>query len=232
EPGVRAALTDAAVGDDFILAGNALGLVELFQVVVGLESAVLVGSLRPGNIRGLGNVTGALSSFGHARRGDNFAGEFVDGTNVDELARLAAVHYGEDFFLACANGFVGTRNAIGRGSDVRGILGNCALLLEPFLAAAIDEADVLMAVELQLPKGVRGEPVVVVAVEKNSGVIGNAGVGKKLFERGFGDKVAADIVLKLGLPVPADGAGDVSLVVGGGIHIDFDETKIVGIQIF
>ena len=89
-----------------------------------------------------------------------------------------------------------------------------------------------MSVKLQLPQGVRGEPVVVVAVEKNSGVIGNAGGAEKLFERGFVDEVAADIVLKLGLPVPADGAGDVSLVVGGGIHIDFDETKIGGIQIF
>src|SRR5213076_798491 len=158
-------------------------------------------------------------------------GQLVDGANVDELAGLAAVYDGEDFFLASANGFVGTGDAIGCGSDLRGILGNWALLLKPFLAAAVDEADVLVSVKLQLPQGVRGEPVVVVAVEKNSGVIGNAGGAEKLFERGFVDEVAADIVLKLGLPVPAYCARDVSLVVGGGIHIDFDETKIGGIEI-
>src|SRR5213594_1976314 len=33
EPGVRTALTDAAVGDDLVLAGNAFRLVELLQVV-------------------------------------------------------------------------------------------------------------------------------------------------------------------------------------------------------
>src|SRR6266852_5138926 len=65
EPGVRAALTDAAIGDDFVLAGDALGLVESFQVVERFEGAVFVGILRPGDIGGLGNVAGALGSFGH-----------------------------------------------------------------------------------------------------------------------------------------------------------------------
>ncbi len=77
EPGVRAALADAAVSDDFVLAGNAFGFVEFFQVVERFEGAVFVGSLRPGDIRSLGNVAGALGSFGHARRGDDLAGEFV-----------------------------------------------------------------------------------------------------------------------------------------------------------
>src|SRR5260370_2639251 len=91
EPGVRAALADAAVGDDFVFSGNALGLVEFFQVVEGLERAVFIGSLRPGNIRGLGNMAGALRGFGHARRGDDLAGELIDGANVNELTRLAPI---------------------------------------------------------------------------------------------------------------------------------------------
>jgi len=33
------------------------------------------------------------------------------------------------------------------------------------------------------------------------------------------------------LPVPADGAGDVSLVVGGGVHVDFNEAENGGIEI-
>jgi len=63
---VRAALADATVGDDFVFAGNAFGLVEFFQVVEGFESAVFIGSCTPGDIRGLGNMAGALGGFGHA----------------------------------------------------------------------------------------------------------------------------------------------------------------------
>src|ERR1700687_346456 len=58
EPSVRAALADAAVGDDFVFAGNALGFVEFLQVVKGFERAVFIGSLRPGDIGGLGTISG------------------------------------------------------------------------------------------------------------------------------------------------------------------------------
>src|SRR5260370_39979742 len=55
EPGMRAALADAAVSDDFAWAGDALVAVELLQIIERFEGAVFVGGLRPGNIRGLGN---------------------------------------------------------------------------------------------------------------------------------------------------------------------------------
>src|SRR6266576_716028 len=76
-----------------------------------------------------------------------------------------------------------------------------------------------------------GEPVVVVAVEKNGGVIGNAGGAEKSFERGLVDQVAADVVLELGLPVPADCAGNVPLIVGGSVYVDLDQAEIGRIQI-
>jgi len=91
---------------------------------------------------------------------------------------------------------------IGRGGDFGRILGERALLFDPFLAAAVDEANVFVAVQLQLPEGVSGEPVVVVAVKKDGGVVGNAGGAEKLFERGLVDQVSAYAVLELGLPVP------------------------------
>ncbi len=228
---MRATLADAAVGDDFVFAGNALGLVEFLQVVEGLEGAIFVRSLSPGDIRGLGNMAGALGGFGHAWRGDDLACELIDGANVDELAGFAALEDGEDFFLASAKGIVGAGDVIGRGRDVCGILGDRALFFEPFLAAAVDEADVPVAVQLQLPKGVGGEPVVVVAIEQDGGVVGNARGAQKFFEGGLVDQIAADVVLELGLPVPTDSAGDVSLVVGGGVHVDFDEAEIGGIEI-
>src|SRR6266849_9243605 len=179
-------------------------------------------------MRGLGDVTGALGGFGHARRRDDLAGEFVYGADVNKLAGLAAFDDGEDFFLASAKGFVNAGDVIRSGRDLDGILGELTLFLEPFLAATVDEADVLVAVKFQLPQGVGGEPVVVVAIKKDGGVVGNAGGAEKFFESGFVDQVATDIVLELGLPVPADRAGDVALVVGGGVHVDFDETEIGG----
>jgi len=121
----------------------------------------------------------------------DFAGELIDGANVNELAGLAAVDDGEDFFLVGAQGFVGAGNVIRGWRDVRGIFGYRALFFEPFLAAAVDEADVLVAVELQLPQCVGGEPVVVVTVEEDGGVVGNAGGAEKFLEGGFVDEVAA-----------------------------------------
>src|SRR5690349_23016983 len=61
EPGVRRALTDAAVRDGLLLAVQAGLRVQLGQVVVRLEGAVLVGRLAPRNIDGAGGVPGALA---------------------------------------------------------------------------------------------------------------------------------------------------------------------------
>src|SRR6267378_5418159 len=135
EPGVRAALADAAVGDDFVFAGNALGFVEFFQFVEGLESAVFIGSLYPRDIGGLGNMAGALGGFGHARRGDDLSGELIDGANVNELAGFAAIKNGEDLFLVSAQGFVSARDVIGGWSDLCRFGRKLAVLFEPLFAA-------------------------------------------------------------------------------------------------
>jgi len=60
---VRAALANAAVGDDFAVAADALGGVELLQRVAALEGAVLVDGLRPRDIGRAGNVSAALCAF-------------------------------------------------------------------------------------------------------------------------------------------------------------------------
>src|SRR5437899_1647191 len=231
EPGVRTALTDAAVGDDLVLAGNAFRLVELLQVVQGFEGAVFVGSLNPRNVGRAGKVSGTLGGFRHARRGDDFAGELINGTDVDKLPRFAALHDGEDLLFIGAKRFIAAGYTVGCGLDVHRFLREGALLFQPFLAAAVNQADIPMTVVLQLPEGVGGEPVVVVAIEQDGGVVGNAGRAKKLFESGLVDQIAADVVLELGLPIPADSAGDVALIVGGGVDVHFDQTEIGGVQV-
>src|SRR6202050_1287565 len=64
EPGVRGPLADTAVGDG-VLAEVEAGLVavERAEVVVGLERAILLGSLRPGHILRGRHVTATLRGF-------------------------------------------------------------------------------------------------------------------------------------------------------------------------
>ena len=93
----------------------------------------------------------------------------------------------------------------------------------PLLAAAVEQLDVPVPVELEVPVGVRGEPVVVAAVEDH-GVVGGDALGREqLLEAGLVDEVAPHRVLQLGLPVELHRAGDVALVVCAGVFVDLDE---------
>src|SRR3990172_2133494 len=67
EPGVRGALADAAVGDGRLVLRHAGPSVELGQLVRGLEGAVLVHRVRPGDVRGAGDVAAALGRLREAR---------------------------------------------------------------------------------------------------------------------------------------------------------------------
>src|SRR5467141_3511639 len=79
EPRMRAALTDAAVGDDFLVPSDALAAVELAERVGGLEGAVFSDGLRPRNAGRAGNVPAALRGFGHPRRRDHLAAILIGG---------------------------------------------------------------------------------------------------------------------------------------------------------
>src|ERR687893_1029203 len=80
EPGVARALADPAVGDG-VLAGVEAGLgVELGQLLVALEGAVLVGRLAPRHVHRGGDVARALRALlRQGRGGDQLAGELVGG---------------------------------------------------------------------------------------------------------------------------------------------------------
>src|SRR5208282_5755091 len=159
EPRVRAALADSAVGDHFARAGHALALIELLQLVRGLERAVLVGSLRPRDVRGGGNVPSALRRFAHARRRDDLAGEFIDRTHVHELAAAFLFEDGEDVLLAGAETLVLAGRTVRGGRDLGGVGRERALFFRPFLASAVDQADVLVPVVFELPEGIGREPI-------------------------------------------------------------------------
>src|SRR5713226_860943 len=63
KPRMRAALTDAAVGDDLLVPSDALAAVQLAERVGGLEGAVFSDRLRPRNAGRAGNVPAALRGF-------------------------------------------------------------------------------------------------------------------------------------------------------------------------
>src|SRR3712207_9535156 len=60
EPRVRRALADAAVGDDRVAGQHALVLVELLELLLGLEGAVLLDRLGPRHRRRARDVAAAL----------------------------------------------------------------------------------------------------------------------------------------------------------------------------
>ena len=100
----------------------------------------------------------------------------------------------------------------------------------PLLAAAVEQPDVGVAVEREVPVGVGGEPVVVAAVEHDGVVVGDASLGEQRLELLLVDEVATDLVLQIGRPVELDGALDVALVVGGGVLVDLDQDDGVVVE--
>src|ERR687893_2333302 len=86
EPGVRGALADPAVGDG-VLRGVQTGLgVELGQLLVALEGAVLVGRLAPRHVHRGGDVARALRALlRQGGRGDPAAAELVGRADVDQV---------------------------------------------------------------------------------------------------------------------------------------------------
>ena len=101
----------------------------------------------------------------------------------------------------------------------------------PLLATAVEQLDVLVAVELEVPVRVGREPVVVAAVEHDRVVVGDAALGQQGLELVLVHEVAADLVLQVLLPVDAHGTADVVLVVGGRVLVDLDEHHLVVVEV-
>ncbi len=101
----------------------------------------------------------------------------------------------------------------------------------PLLAAAVEELDVLVAVELEVPVGVGREPVVVAAVQHDGVVVGDAATREELLELGLADEVTTHLVLQVGRPVELDRALDVALVVRSGVLVDLDQHHLRVVEV-
>jgi hypothetical protein len=87
----------------------------------------------------------------------------------------------------------------------------------------VHDPHVLVAVDLQLPERPCREPVVVVAVEDDRGLVVDTGLAEQLFQLPGRHDVADERVAELGRPVPAGGPGNMTLIVCSRIDVDFDD---------
>jgi hypothetical protein len=88
-----------------------------------------------------------------------------------------------------------------------------------------------VAVELEVPVGVGGEPVVVAAVQDDGVVVADALGAHQLGEVVLLDDVTDGGLLQLLGPVQPYGALDVAHVVGGHVLVDLDEDDLRVVQV-
>jgi hypothetical protein len=83
-----------------------------------------------------------------------------------------------------------------------------------------------VAVVLQVPVGVGGEPVVAVAVEDDRVVVGDPARSEQRAELLGTEEVALDLVLEILPPVEPDRAGNVRLGMERGVLVDLDDADL------
>src|SRR5882757_247864 len=229
EPGVRRTLTDPAVRDGLLRSVEPSFGVQRGESVVGLEGPVLVGRLAPRNIDGGRDMPSPLTLFlRQVCRRQDLARELVGGADVDEVL---VPDGGDDLVTECADVVVRRLRGVRRRRPIGHVRDERAAVQLPLLAATVEQLHVLVAVQLEVPVGVRGEPVVVAAVEDHGVVVADALVRQQLGELLGVDEVALDLVLQLGLPVQPDGARDVAAFVGAGVLVDLDEDGVRRVEI-
>ena len=117
------------------------------------------------------------------------------------------------------------------GSRLGDVGRQLAALLDPLHPAAVEQAHVGVAEQLEHPEGVRRPPVEVVAVEHDGGVaadpVARAQVGEPLAV----DVVAGHRVVEVEVPVDLDGAGDVPGVVEQHVLVGLDHHEAGVVQV-
>src|SRR5882757_1380039 len=139
EPGVRRTLTDPAVGDG-LLGAVQTGLgVQLGEIVVGLEGAVLVGRLAPRHVDGARDVPRPLALLlRQVRRRQDLARELVGGADVDQILGADGR---DDLVAERADGVVGRLRGVRRRCAIGYIRDEGAPVELPLLAAAVEQLD-------------------------------------------------------------------------------------------
>ncbi len=112
----------------------------------------------------------------------------------------------------------------------RHLVGCPASFADPLLARAVDQPHLVVAVVLQIPVGVRREPVVAVAIEDDRVLVGDATRAEQRAEVVRAEEIPLQLVLEVQLPVEADRPRDVCLGVERRVLIYLDDTDRVVIE--
>ncbi|MBG9885264.1 hypothetical protein ABE10_01410, partial [Bacillus toyonensis] len=185
------------------------------------ETTVVRNGFRPGNALRGRDMPRAQSALLRVRRGAGaFAAVLLRGTDVDERAAEVledvVLVRAEDRVVAFDDRVLGRCGGRDLGRD-RPPFG------DPAIAAAVEQADVLVAEEREDPERVGGPPVVLVAIDHDRVVTGDALAAQQRGEAGAVDIVAHDGVVQLGVPVDLDRAGDVARLVQQDVLVGLDD---------
>ena len=148
------------------------------------------------------------------------------GDRTSTSAKLRIAQAGQDVVAEGPQAEVGLGELVAGRGEGRHVDAQGEALVEPVLAPAVEDPDVVVAVQLELPVGPRREPVVVVAVQHDGRVRPDPRLREELAEVLAAGDVAPDPVGQLAGPVPADGARQVALLIGGRVDIDLDEADV------
>src|SRR5262249_40982766 len=106
-----------------------------------------------------------------------------------------------------------------------------ALLVEPLGAATVEQPYVLVPVDLVEPEAVGGEPVARVTVDDDGVRVLDARLRVELLEVLLRNDVALQLILELGGPVPAHGAGDVAGGIQLRVDVDLHDPDVGGLEV-
>lgn len=228
EPGMAGALADPAGRDDRFGAVDANLGIELAQLLDRLDRAVGgVHRPRPGHIDRPRDVAGADRQLRHTRRRDDLAGELIRRPDVEDAGFRTLLHHVQHVGDACAErpvGFGERDRACDDGSDI-GRVG--AALQFPFAAAAIQQLHVVaQAVDIEHPGAPGGEPVVVVAIEDDGGVLVDPEPAQQRLELVATGDVAIDRLDQVGVPDHVLGARNMATFEQSGFDADLDHPDL------
>ena len=113
---------------------------------------------------------------------------------------------------------------------MRNVLVQRAALSLPFLAATIHDLHIGQAIHAEQPEGVAGIPVVLITIEYNRGVFGDAPAAHQLLESLLIDEVTCYGVLYVHVPVELDRARNMTHFIEQYIFISLDQAYIGVIQ--
>ena len=208
-----------------------LALVDGPQLVGRLEGAVLVGRPLPGHVGRAGDVAAAqrplLGVVGH---GQQLARVLAGRAHVDQPPAPADVL--EDLLAEGPDGgVVPLHHRVVGGRALGDVGGQGPALGHPGLAAAVQQAHVVVAEQGRHPQGVGGPPVEVVAVEHDGGVAADALGRHQPGEALAADVVPLDRVVEVQVPVDLDRARDVPGLVQQHVLVGLGHHQVGVVQV-